>query len=335
MKEEPIIFSIETSCDETAVAILKGRNTVLSNLVVSQIDIHKIFGGVVPEIAARKHLNYLNQLTNKAFEEANIKPEEISAIAVTYGPGLVGALLIGLNFAKGLALNLNKPLIGVNHLYGHIYANFIAFDDLEPPFLVLLVSGGHTMILHAKDYLHFEIIGQTIDDAAGEAFDKVARLLNLGYPGGPKIDKLAQNGKPIYDFPKPLYHKGYDFSFSGLKTALLYFTKKNDNYKIEDVAASFQKALIDTLIHKTMKAAKDLKVDKIIIAGGVAANSYLRKRIEDEKAKRKNMKIYFPPLNLCTDNALMIARAGYEKFIRNSFADLSLDAVPNLGLRDI
>ncbi|MBM7560286.1 tRNA (adenosine(37)-N6)-threonylcarbamoyltransferase complex transferase subunit TsaD [Marinitoga litoralis] len=332
---EPIIFSIETSCDETAVAILKGKNEVLSHLVVSQIDIHKIFGGVVPEIASRKHLNYLNTLTEKAFNEANIKTEEISAVAVTYGPGLVGALLIGLNFAKGLALNLNKPLIGVNHLYGHIYANFLAFPELKPPFLVLLVSGGHTMILHAKDYLHFEIVGQTIDDAAGEAFDKVARMLNLGYPGGPKIDKLAQNGNPIYDFPKPLYHKGYDFSFSGLKTALLYFTKENDNYRIEDVAASFQKALIDTLIYKTIKASKDLKVNDIIIAGGVAANSYLRKKINEEKEKNKRLNIYFPPLNLCTDNALMIARAAYEKYIRNQFADLNLDAIPNLGLKDI
>jgi len=332
---EPIIFSIETSCDETAVAILKGKNEVLSHLVVSQIDIHKIFGGVVPEIASRKHLNYLNTLAEKAFNEANIKPEEISAVAVTYGPGLVGALLIGLNFAKGLALNLNKPLIGVNHLYGHIYANFLAFPELKPPFLVLLVSGGHTMILHAKDYLHFEIVGQTIDDAAGEAFDKVARMLNLGYPGGPKIDKLAQNGNPIYDFPKPLYHKGYDFSFSGLKTALLYFTKENDNYRIEDVAASFQKALIDTLIYKTIKASKDLKVNDIIIAGGVAANSYLRKKINEEKEKNKRLNIYFPPLNLCTDNALMIARAAYEKYIRNQFADLNLDAIPNLGLKEI
>ncbi|SHF21401.1 O-sialoglycoprotein endopeptidase [Marinitoga hydrogenitolerans DSM 16785] len=332
---EPIIFSIETSCDETAVAILKGKNEVLSHYVVSQIDTHKIFGGVVPEIAARKHLNYLNNITEKAFEEAKIKLEDISAIAVTYGPGLVGALLIGLNFAKGLALNLNKPLIGVNHLYGHIYANFLAFPDLKPPFLVLLVSGGHTMILHAKDYLHFEIIGQTIDDAAGEAFDKVARMLDLGYPGGPKIDELAQKGKPIYDFPKPLYHKGYDFSFSGLKTSLLYFTKKNDNYKIENVAASFQKALIDTLIHKTIKVSKDLNVKDIIIAGGVAANSYLRKKINEEKIKNKGLNIYFPPLNLCTDNAVMIARAGYEKYIRNQFADLNLDAVPSLGLKDI
>nr|WP_276318758.1 tRNA (adenosine(37)-N6)-threonylcarbamoyltransferase complex transferase subunit TsaD [Marinitoga lauensis] len=245
------------------------------------------------------------------------------------------ALLIGLNFAKGLALNLNKPLIGVNHLYGHIYANFLAFPDLKPPFLVLLVSGGHTMILHAKDYLHFEIVGQTMDDAAGEAFDKVARMLNLGYPGGPKIDELAQKGEPIYEFPKPLYHKGYDFSFSGLKTALLYFTKENNNYKIEDVAASFQKALIDTLVHKTIKASKDLKVNDIIIAGGVAANSYLRKKINEEKSKNKKLNIYFPPLNLCTDNALMIARAAYEKYIRNQFADLNLDAVPNLGLKDI
>ncbi|WP_047265055.1 tRNA (adenosine(37)-N6)-threonylcarbamoyltransferase complex transferase subunit TsaD [Marinitoga sp. 1155] len=332
---EPIIFSIETSCDETAVAILKGKNKVLSNLVVSQIDIHKIFGGVVPEIASRKHLNYLNQLTKKAFEEAEIEPDKISAVAVTYGPGLVGALLIGLNFAKGLALNLNKPLIGVNHLYGHIYANFIAFPELKPPFLILLVSGGHTMILLAKDYLHFEIIGQTIDDAAGEAFDKVARMLKLGYPGGPKIDELAKNGKPVYDFPKPLYNKGYDFSFSGLKTSLLYFIKQNKNFKIEDVAASFQKSLIDTLIHKTIKASKEFKINDIIIAGGVAANSYLREKIKTEKEKNKKLNIYFPPLNLCTDNALMIARAGYEKYIRNKFADLNLDAIPNLGLKDI
>jgi len=328
---DPIILSVETSCDETAICILKGKNTILSNIVVSQIDIHKLFGGVVPEVAARKHIKFIHEITEKAVKEAKIKLNEIDAIAVTKGPGLVGALLIGINFAKALSLNLNIPLIGVNHLMGHIYANFLSFPDLKPPFVTLLVSGGHTMILDTKDYMDFEIIGQTKDDAAGEAFDKVARMLDLGYPGGPIIDKLAKVGKKIYKFPKPLYNKGYDFSFSGLKTSVLYFRKDNPEAKIEDIAASFQESLVDTLVHKTIKFAKENKRDKIVIAGGVAANSTLREKLKNYD----NLNIYFPEIKMCTDNAAMIARAAYEKFIRNDFSDYSLDAIPNLGLKSL
>lgn len=328
---DPIILSIETSCDETAVCILQGKNKILSNIVLSQIDIHKVFGGVVPEIAARKHIKFLNNITKEALKEAKIELKDINAIAVTKGPGLVGALLIGLNFAKALSLNLNIPLIGVNHLMGHIYANFLSSPDLKPPFVTLLVSGGHTMILDTKDYMDFEIVGQTKDDAAGEAFDKVARMLELGYPGGPIIDKLAKVGKKIYKFPKPLFNKGYDFSFSGLKTSVLYFKKDNPEAKIEDIAASFQESLVSTLIHKTVKYAKINNRKKIVIAGGVAANSTLREKLNDYK----EFDIYLPEMKYCTDNAAMIARAGYEKYIRNDFSDFDLDSIPNLALKEL
>ncbi|BBE31599.1 tRNA N6-adenosine threonylcarbamoyltransferase [Tepiditoga spiralis] len=329
---EPIILGIETSCDETSVCLLKGKDKILSNIVVSQIDIHKVFGGVVPEVAARKHIDFMYKITKQAFKEAEITTEDINAIAVTYGPGLVGALLIGLNFAKALSISLNKPLIKVNHLMGHIYANFIEYPNLKPPFIVLLVSGGHTMILKANDYMDFEIIGQTRDDAAGEAFDKVSRMLDFGYPGGPIIDSYAKKGKDIYKFPKPLYNNGYDFSFSGLKTSVLYFMKDNPNAKKEDIAASFQNALVDTLVHKVTKYAIKNKINDIVIAGGVAANSSLRKKLSEFSSK---LNIYYPSIEICTDNAAMIARAGYEKYIRNIFSDLNVDAAPNLSLKEL
>jgi N6-L-threonylcarbamoyladenine synthase len=329
---EPIILGIETSCDETAVAVLKGNKNILSNLIVSQIDIHKAFGGVVPEIASRKHIEYLYKLTEKALVEAKITIEDVSAVAVTYGPGLAGALLIGLNFAKGLSLNYNIPLIKVNHLMGHIYANFLSYPDLEMPFIVLLVSGGHTMIIKVDDYNSFEIIGNTRDDAVGEAFDKVARIVGLGYPGGPAIEKIAGNGNPVYNFPKPMMNKGYDFSFSGLKTAVLYFLKNNPESKIEDVACSFQKTVAEILTEKVTKASKENNIKNIVIAGGVAANKVLRKSFDDYK---NDFNIYYPDLIYCTDNAAMIARAGYEKYIRNDFGDMSADAVPNLSLKEI
>lgn len=332
IEKKPIIFAIETSCDETAVSILKGHNELLSNLVVSQIDIHKDFGGVVPEIAARKHVEFLYQLSLKAFEEAQIEPTQLNAIAVSYGPGLIGSLLIGTSFAKGMSLSLNLPLIGVNHLVGHIYANFLDFPELKPPFVTLLVSGGHTMILLVKDYFDFEIIGETRDDAAGEAFDKVARILNLEYPGGPIIDQIAKSGKSIYKFPKPLYNVGYDFSFSGLKTAVLYFVKDSRKAKIEDIAASFQEAIIDTLVHKVTKYALKSGIKDVVIAGGVASNSFLRKKLN---TYRDELNIYYPQLKYCTDNAAMIARAAYEKYKRNMFNDLDLDVEPNLGLSKV
>ncbi|RMA71455.1 tRNA (adenosine(37)-N6)-threonylcarbamoyltransferase complex transferase subunit TsaD [Petrotoga olearia] len=331
-EKEPIIFGIETSCDETAVAILKGKDKILSNLVYSQIDVHKVFGGVVPEVAARKHVEVLYKLSLKAFEEAEITPYNIDAIAVSFGPGLIGALLIGVSFAKGMSLSLGKPLIGVNHLMGHIYANFLDFPKLKPPFVTLLVSGGHTAILLVKDYLDFEIIGETRDDAAGEAFDKVARILDLGYPGGPVIDEISKKAQKLYDFPRPLYDRGYDFSFSGLKTSVLYFVRDYPHSKKEDIAASFQEAIIDTLVHKVTKFAIKENIKDIVIAGGVAANSLLRKKLNTFKDK---LNIYYPRQSLCTDNAAMICRAGYEKYVRTMFDTLDLDVVPNLGISKI
>jgi N6-L-threonylcarbamoyladenine synthase len=331
-EKDPIIFGIETSCDETAVAILKGKDKLLSNLVYSQIDVHKVFGGVVPEVAARKHVEVLYKLSLKAFEEAEITPYNIDAIAVSFGPGLIGALLIGVSFAKGMSLSLGKPLIGVNHLMGHIYANFLDFPKLKPPFVTLLVSGGHTAILLVKDYLDFEIIGETRDDAAGEAFDKVARILDLGYPGGPVIDEISKKAQKLYDFPRPLYDRGYDFSFSGLKTSVLYFVRDYPHSKKEDIAASFQEAIIDTLVHKVTKFAIKENIKDIVIAGGVAANSLLRKKLNTFKDK---LNIYYPRQSLCTDNAAMICRAGYEKYVRTMFDTLDLDVVPNLGISKI
>lgn len=305
---------------------------MLSNIVVSQIDIHKVFGGVVPEIAARKHIEFLFKLTQIAFEQSKIAPHKIDAVAVSYGPGLIGSLLVGTSFAKGMSLSLNIPFIGVNHLIGHIYANFLDFPELKPPFLTLLVSGGHTMLLLTKDYLEFEIIGQTRDDAAGEAFDKVARILGLGYPGGPIIEEKAKVGKNIYNFPRPLYDVGYDFSFSGLKTSVLYFVNEHPEAKIEDIAASFQDAIVDTLVHKVTKYALENNIHDIVIAGGVASNSALRKKLDEFKHK---INIYYPRLTLCTDNAAMIARAAYEKYMRNMFNNLDLDVSPNLGLSEV
>nr|WP_233488420.1 tRNA (adenosine(37)-N6)-threonylcarbamoyltransferase complex transferase subunit TsaD [Petrotoga sp. 9PW.55.5.1] len=323
---------METSCDETAVAILKGKNKLLSNLIYSQIEDHKIFGGVVPEIAARKHVEILYKLSMTAFEEANIEPEDLDCVAVSYGPGLIGSLLIGSSFAKGMSLSLNKPLIGINHLIGHIYANFLEFPDLKPPFLTLLVSGGHTMIIMVKDYFDFEIIGETLDDAAGEAFDKVARILDLGYPGGPSIEELSRKAKTTYNFPKPLYNKGFDFSFSGLKTSVLYFVKDHPEANKADIAASFQESIIDTLVHKTTKFALKENIKDVVIAGGVAANSLLRSKMDNFKDQ---LNIYYPRLSLCTDNAAMIARAAYEKYIRKMFDDLDMDIIPNLGLTKV
>ncbi|HOB16105.1 MAG TPA: tRNA (adenosine(37)-N6)-threonylcarbamoyltransferase complex transferase subunit TsaD [Defluviitoga sp.] len=323
---------METSCDETAIAILEGTNNLLSNLIISQIDIHKVFGGVVPEIAARKHIEFLYKLAQKAFEESKTTPYDIDAIAATYGPGLIGSLLVGTSFAKGMSLSLKVPFIGVNHLVGHIYANFLDFPELKPPFLTLLVSGGHTMLILTKDYLEYEIIGQTRDDAAGEAFDKVARILGLGYPGGPIIEDKAKNGKSIYNFPKPLYDVGYDFSFSGLKTSVLYFVKEHPEAKIEDIAASFQEAITETLVHKVTKYALENNIHEVVIAGGVASNLVLRKKLDEYKDK---LNIYYPRLTLCTDNAAMIARAAYEKYQRKLFSKLDLDVCPNLGFSEI
>ena len=325
------ILAIESSCDETAVAIVEdGR--VLSSLVSSQIDVHKKYGGVVPEIASRKHLEIVDRLVLQAVEETGLTLEEIDVFAATMGPGLVGSLLIGLSVAKGLAISLNRPFIGVNHLYSHVYANLISCPDLRPPFMVLLVSGGHTEILLMEEWNTVEMVGRTRDDAAGEAFDKIARLLGLGYPGGPEIEKAARGGSPVYSFPRPLQEKGnYDFSFSGLKTSVLYFLQRNPGVSVEDVAASAQEAIVDSLVTKTFDAAQSLAVNKIALAGGVASNSLLRERAID-MASKCGIRVFFPPIGMCTDNAAMIAVAAYEKAKRGLYSPLSTNAVPYLSL---
>jgi N6-L-threonylcarbamoyladenine synthase len=327
-----IILGIETSCDETSVAVLENEK-VLSNIVVSQISIHKKFGGVVPEVAARHHLLNLPLIYKKALEEAKVSGDKINAVAVTYGPGLIGALLVGLSFAKGLALRYNIPLIGVNHIIGHVYANYIAYPNLKPPFIVLMVSGGHTEILKVEEN-KIEVLGKTVDDAAGEAFDKVARILGLGYPGGPEIEKVSKTGDPDkINFPRPMLNSNdYNFSFSGLKTSVLYTLQElKDNIPVADIAASFQEAVIDVLLKKTFKAARNNGIKKIVLAGGVAANSRLR-----EKAKilgeKYNYEILIPPLEYCTDNAAMIAMAGYHKYQNREFDSLELEAIPNLKI---
>jgi len=329
-----IVLGIETSCDETSVAILSDGK-ILSNVVSSQIDIHKKFGGVVPEIAARHHLSNLPIVFKNAIDMANISLDQIDLISVTYGPGLIGALLVGISFAKGLSLRLGKPLIGVNHIVGHVFANYITYPHLKPPYIVLMVSGGHTEILLVKEDDEIEVLGKTVDDAAGEAFDKVARILGLGYPGGPEIDKLSKNGdENKFNFPRPMMDsKSYNFSFSGLKTAVLYTVQKFDKYNIpkEDIAASFQKAVVEILLKKTFKAAKDSNVNTIVLAGGVAANSYLRKKAQ-KLSEKQNIKVLIPPLEFCTDNAAMIAMAGYKLYKKGISSDSTLEAVPNLKI---
>ena len=338
MEKDIKILAIESSCDETAAAVVVNGREVLSNIISSQIDIHKKFGGVVPEVASRKHIEAIGAVVQEALDEARVSLDDIDAIGVTYGPGLVGALLVGLQYAKGLSYALNKPLIGVNHIEGHVSANFIQHKDLTPPFVCLIVSGGHTNIVYMKDYGEFEVLGQTRDDAAGEAYDKIARALGLGYPGGPKIDKLAKEGNPeAIKFPRANFHDNdsLDFSFSGLKSAVLNYLNgkamKNEEVNKADVAASFQKAVIDFLVDNAVKACKIKNVDKIAIAGGVAANSSLRNTLLKE-GQRNGIKVLFPELILCTDNAAMIGSAAYFEFLKGRVAPLDLNAVPNLKL---
>ncbi|BDS18217.1 tRNA (adenosine(37)-N6)-threonylcarbamoyltransferase complex transferase subunit TsaD [Clostridium perfringens] len=335
--DKKIILAIESSCDETAAAVVVNGREVLSNIISSQIDIHTKFGGVVPEVASRKHIEAINAVVEEALEVAGVTFDDIDAIAVTYGPGLVGALLVGLQYAKGLAYSLDKPLIGVNHIEGHISANFIDHKDLEPPFVCLVVSGGHTFVVHVEDYGKFEIIGETRDDAAGEAFDKVARAVGLGYPGGPKIDKLAKEGNSdAIKFPKANFHDDtLDFSFSGVKSAVLnYLNKmemKNEEINKADVVASFQKAVVEVLTDNAIKTCKMRKADKIAIAGGVASNSALRENLLREGEKR-GIKVLFPSPILCTDNAAMIGSAAYFELLKGNISEMSLNAKPNLRL---
>ncbi|KHD35921.1 O-sialoglycoprotein endopeptidase [Clostridium acetobutylicum] len=331
------ILAIESSCDETAAAVVVNGRKVLSNIISSQIDIHKKFGGVVPEIASRKHIENISLVVQDAIKEAGVELKDIDAVGVTYGPGLVGALLVGLQYAKGLAYSINKPLIGVNHIEGHISANFIQYPDLKPPFACLVVSGGHTFIVYMKDYGEFEVLGQTRDDAAGEAFDKIARAIGLGYPGGPKIQEMAKRGdENALQFPRAKFHdNSLDFSFSGVKSAVLNYlnTMKMQEKEINraDVAASFQKNVVDFLVDNTIKACKIKKIDRIAVAGGVASNSFLRDTMVS-RGKENGIDVLFPAPILCTDNAAMIGSAAYFEFKKGNIAPLDLNAIPNLKL---
>jgi len=335
--EDILILGIESSCDETAASVVKNGREVLSNVISSQIDLHTLYGGVVPEIASRKHIEKINQVVEQALTDANCTMDDIDAIAVTYGPGLVGALLVGVSFAKSFAFAHNKPLVGVHHIEGHISANYIEHKELEPPFACLVVSGGHTHLVVVKDYGEYEILGATRDDAAGEAFDKVARAIGLGYPGGPKIDKISNEGNPdAITFPRAKVDNSvYDFSFSGLKSAVLNYLNscemKGETVNTADVAASFQKAVVDVLVDHAVNGVKEYGFDKLAIAGGVASNSHLRASFIKECEKNK-ISFYCPAPILCTDNAAMIASAGYYEYIKGNRSGWDLNAVPNLRL---
>ncbi len=332
-----LIMGIETSCDETAAAIVEDGKKIISNIVASQISIHQKYGGVVPEIASRTHIKYIIPVIDKALDESGIKITDLSAIAVTYGPGLIGSLLVGLSLAKAMAYAQNIPFIGINHLEAHIYANFLEHNKIKPPFICLIVSGGHTSLVYIRNFGEYKLLGQTKDDAAGEVFDKIVKVLDLGYPGGPITEKLAKEGEPSsIKFPRPLLNdKSYDFSFSGLKTAVIYYIKElkkeNKDIPVRDILASFQQAVIDVLVKKTVKAALKFKTKQIILAGGVAANSSLRREIK-EKANLFDIKVFCPSVSLCTDNAAMVASTGYYKFKKNKKSSLSLDAVSRLPL---
>ena len=332
------VLGIETSCDETAVAVVEDGLKVLSNVLASQHDIHGPFGGVVPELASRAHLERLNRLMDEALREASSVWGDVEGVAVTQGPGLVGALLVGLATAKAVALALDVPLVAVNHLEGHIYANFLEHGPPEPPYIVLLVSGGHTMLVHMPEEHRYEVMGQTVDDAAGEAFDKVARFLGLGFPGGPALDRLARDGNPeAVRFPRAMADSGdYDFSLSGLKTAVIRHVRAERaagrEPPLEDLAASFEEAVVDVEVQKTMAAAEATGVRKILLGGGVVANTRLRERMTEE-AKQRGIKLHFPPPLLCTDNAAMIASAGTFRLMRGERSPYEVAAEPGLSLQ--
>ena len=329
-KKDILTLGIETSCDETSASVVRNGREILSNVIDTQIPIHEKYGGVVPEIASRNHIEAISRVTMFALEQANVKFEDIDAVTPTYGPGLVGALLVGVSYAKALSFAINKPLVGVNHIHGHIASNYLTYKELEPPFLCVLISGGNTEIVHVKDYTEFEVLGKTRDDAIGEAFDKVARVVGLGYPGGPKVDKMAKNGKPIYDLPKTHFKDSLDFSFSGIKTAVINLNHKYQDINKEDLCASFQKAVTDVLIENTIKAIKQTNSNKIAIAGGVSANSYIRQAMLNLESK--DLKVYMPDMKLCTDNAAMIGSAGYYEFMKGNTATMDINAYPSLKL---
>ena len=332
-----LTLSIETSCDETAAAVVRNGRESLSNIIVSQVDEHKLYGGVVPEIASRRHAENIVYVTDKALKDANVGLTDIDFISVTSCPGLIGALLVGVNFAKGLSLASGIPLVSVNHLRGHIAANYITHKDLTPPFLCLLVSGGHSHIIEVKDYTEMKIIGRTRDDAAGEAFDKAARAMGLAYPGGVIMDKIAEDGNAdSYKFPQPKVSESlYDFSFSGLKTAVINqihnAKQKEESLPIKDIAASFRKAVVKSLTNNFTKAAQNLNYNKLVIAGGVSANLLLRRELE-KVCRNNNWKLYKPPLSLCTDNAAMIGSQGYYEFLKGNIANLDLNATAKAGI---
>jgi N6-L-threonylcarbamoyladenine synthase len=332
-----LILGIESSCDETAAAVIRNGREVLSNIISSQIELHKLYGGVVPEIASRKHIEKINQVIEEALEKADCTLDDLDAIAVTYGPGLVGALLVGVAEAKAICFAKNIPLVGVHHIEGHVSANYIEHPDLEPPFLCLIVSGGHTHLVLVKEYGTYEIIGRTRDDAVGEAFDKVARSIGLGYPGGPKIDKLAKEGNPkAIRFPKAKIEDApFDFSFSGVKSAVLNHINgckmKGETINEADIAASFQNAVVEVLVEKTMLAAQQYKMKTIAIAGGVASNSALRKAMK-EACEKEGYRLSYPSPIYCTDNGAMIGVAGYYEFINGTRDGWDLNAVPNLKI---
>jgi N6-L-threonylcarbamoyladenine synthase len=331
------ILAIETSCDETAAAVVRNGLKVLSNVIASQIDWHRKYGGVVPEIASRKHLEFINPVISEAMDKAGLEFAELDAVAATYGPGLVGGLLVGLSAAKALAYALDKPFIGINHIVGHIYANFISNKEIETPVICLTVSGGHTDLLYFEELGGYSILGRTRDDAAGEAFDKTARVLGLGYPGGPAIEKVSKQGDPeAIDFPRPFINEdNYDFSFSGLKTAVINYLhnkkQKREEVNVADVAASFQQAVIDILVSKIMKAVADYPVKSVILSGGVAANKTLKLQLK-EKLRKAGLPLYTPELKLCTDNAAMIGSVAYYQYLKGDFSPLTLNAVANLKL---
>ena len=336
-EKDTLILAIESSCDETAASVVKNGRCVLSNIISSQIAIHTLYGGVVPEVASRKHIEKINQVVEAALKEADVTLDDIDAIGVTYGPGLVGALLVGVAEAKAIAYAKKKPLVGVHHIEGHVSANYIEHPDLEPPFLCEIISGGHTHLVIVKDYGSFEILGRTRDDAAGEAFDKVARAIGLGYPGGPKIDKLAKEGNPhAIDFPRAhMEDAPYDFSFSGVKSAVLNHLNKcrmtGEPIVEADIAASFQQAVVDVLVDNAIRAAKDYHMDRLAIAGGVASNGALRAAME-AACEKEGIRFYRPSPIFCTDNAAMIGVAAYYEYQKGTRHGWDLNAVPNLKL---
>ena len=330
------VLAVESSCDETSVAVVENGREVYSNVIASQIDTHKKFGGVVPEIASRQHVEAINTVLKEGLDQAGVKLSDIDIIAATKGPGLIGALLVGLSAGKALALSTGKPFVGVNHIVGHVCANYISFKDLEPPFIGLIISGGHTYLIEVKDYVDFTLHGRTVDDAVGEAFDKVARSLGLSYPGGPVVDALAKKGKETIEFPRVMIKEdNYNFSFSGLKTAVLNYLNstrlRGEEIVTEDVCKSFQEAVVDVLLEKSFRLAREKNMDKIVLCGGVSANSRIREAFE-ERGSKENIKIFYPELKLCTDNAAMIGSAAYYEYMAGNVDEENF-ANPNLGLK--